>query len=770
MFCKKISLTALLSLAASVSAHYTFPDLIVNGVNTGDWVNIRRTNNYNSQAPVTDVTSADFRCYTSQTGATASTANVAAGSTIGIGADQSVYHPGVVNVYMAKAPGNVTTFDGSGAVWFKVFQISAVTDGGKTITFPGQNINAVTFTIPKNLPSGQYLVRAEQIALHAASTFGGAQFYLSCAQINVTGGGSGTPGPLVSIPGVYTGKEPGIMLNIYYPIPTTYVQPGPAVWNTFPDLLLNGVSTGDWVNVRKTNNFNTQSPVTDVTSADFRCYTSQTGATASTATVAAGSKIGIGADGPMYHPGVVNVYMAKAPSNATTFDGSGSVWFKVYQISAVTDGGSTITFPAQNLNSVSFTIPKNLPTGQYLVRMEQIALHAASTFQGAQFYLSCAQINVTGGGSGTPGPLVAIPGVYTGKEPGIMLNIYYRRFHFVSSLSTLTKLFNSCPCYLRTAWSLATMFSKQLILSFLVSSATLVSAHYTFPTLLINGVGTGNWVNVRRTNNFNTRSPVTDVSSQDIRCYTSETRATAQTATVTAGSQIGFRADEPIYHAGVLNIYMAKAPGSAASFDGSGNVWFKVHQISAVTDGGKTISFPSSNLQDVTFTIPKSIPSGEYLVRVEHIALHSASSFQGAQFYISCAQINVTGGGNGSPGPLVSFPGAYSGRESGIQLNIYYPVPATYVQPGPVRFHTVFAVILIGSYPLRLTGCLEWMKAFRIYKFWRTPRNALLCFALKQIATILCPQLNHLFQAKGRDFDLTCILRTESLLSVWTVF
>lgn len=40
---------------------------------------------------------------------------------------------------------------------------------------------------------------------------------------------------------------------------------------------------------------------------------------------------------------------------------------------------------------------------------------------------------------------------------------------------------------------------------------------------------------------------------------------------------------------------MAKAPGNAANFDGSGSVWFKVHEISAVTDGGKTISFPSSS-------------------------------------------------------------------------------------------------------------------------------------------------------------------------------
>ena len=37
------------------------------------------------------------------------------------------------------------------------------------------DIQTVTFTVPKNLPSGQYLVRIEQIALHVASTFGGGQ-------------------------------------------------------------------------------------------------------------------------------------------------------------------------------------------------------------------------------------------------------------------------------------------------------------------------------------------------------------------------------------------------------------------------------------------------------------------------------------------------------------------------------------------------------------------------------------------------------------------
>lgn len=68
----------------------------------------------------------------------------------------------------------------------------------------------------------------------------------------------------------------------------------------------------------------------------------------------------------------------------------------------------------------------------------------------AQFYVSCAQINVTGGGSGNPGPLVSIPGVYTGREPGIMLNIYYRESNDRENDFILTKFVtNSHPRHLR---------------------------------------------------------------------------------------------------------------------------------------------------------------------------------------------------------------------------------------------------------------------------------------------------------------------------------
>ncbi|TFK23800.1 glycoside hydrolase family 61 protein, partial [Coprinopsis marcescibilis] len=216
----------------------------------------------------------------------------------------------------------------------------------------------------------------------------------------------------------------------------------------------------------------------------------------------------------------------------------------------------------------------------------------------------------------------------------------------------------------------------------------------TFPTLLIDGVSSGEWVNVRRTDNHVNHSPVTDVTNASIRCFNTQTQSTASTATVRAGSKIGLQANQPIYHESVTNVYMAKAPRNVTTWDGSGQVWFKashsdacpplVHEITANTNGGTQLTFPSMNSNKVEFTLPKNLPNGEYLVRVENIAIHGAASFGGAQFYLSCAQINVVGGGNGKPGPLVSIPGVYNGREPGILVNIWWPIPAVYPMPGPV--------------------------------------------------------------------------------------
>jgi len=86
----------------------------------------------------------------------------------------------------------------------------------------------------------------------------------------------------------------------------------------------------------------------------------------------------------------------------------------------------------------------------------------------------------------------------------------------------------------------------------------------------------------------------------------------------------------------------------------------------------------------VSVQIPSCVADGEYLLRVEHIGLHSAASLGGAQIYISCAQIAVSGGtGTLNTGSLVSFPGAYKATDPGLQFQLYWPIPTSYIIPGP---------------------------------------------------------------------------------------
>ena len=87
-----------------------------------------------------------------------------------------------------------------------------------------------SYTIPKALPNGDYLLRVQHLGIHNPYPAGIPQFYISCAQVTVTGGGSGTPGPLVSIPGFIKGDEPGYTVNIYSNF-KNYTVPGPAVWS-----------------------------------------------------------------------------------------------------------------------------------------------------------------------------------------------------------------------------------------------------------------------------------------------------------------------------------------------------------------------------------------------------------------------------------------------------------------------------------------------------------------------------------------------------------
>jgi len=90
------------------------------------------------------------------------------------------------------------------------------------------NCGKKEFTVPADLATGDYLIRAEEIALHAAQSAGGAQLYMTCYQVHVEGTGNATPQG-VKFPGGYSATDPGILINIYQNV-DVYQIPGPDVY------------------------------------------------------------------------------------------------------------------------------------------------------------------------------------------------------------------------------------------------------------------------------------------------------------------------------------------------------------------------------------------------------------------------------------------------------------------------------------------------------------------------------------------------------------
>lgn len=128
----------------------------------------------------------------------------------------------------------------------------------------------------------------------------------------------------------------------------------------------------------------------------------------------------------------------------------------------------------------------------------------------------------------------------------------------------------------------------------LLALAGAASAHYTFPALISGGTTTGAWEYVRDWTGSYTYNPVQDVSSLDIRCNVDGSTNTASTLDVTAGSKIGFTATPDIYHPGPVLAYLAKVPSgqTAATWDGSGSVWFKIYE-DGPTGLGTQLAWPS---------------------------------------------------------------------------------------------------------------------------------------------------------------------------------
>nr|ALN96977.1 auxiliary activity 9 [Panus similis] len=233
-----LGLTAL-SFVASAAAHTLVWGVWVNGVDQGDGRNIYIRSPPNNN-PVKNLTSPDMTCNVDNR-VVPKSVPVNAGDTLTFEwyhntRDDDIIassHHGPIAVYIAPAASN-----GQGNVWVKLFEDAYnVTNStwavDRLITAHGQHSVVVPHVAP-----GDYLFRAEIIALHEADSLysqnpiRGAQFYISCAQITINSSDDSTPLPAgVPFPGAYTDSTPGIQFNIYTTPATSYVAPPPSVWS-----------------------------------------------------------------------------------------------------------------------------------------------------------------------------------------------------------------------------------------------------------------------------------------------------------------------------------------------------------------------------------------------------------------------------------------------------------------------------------------------------------------------------------------------------------
>ncbi|KAI0477785.1 lytic polysaccharide monooxygenase [Xylariaceae sp. FL0804] len=142
-------------------------------------------------------------------------------------------HHGPVLNYLAQCSGECTSATAAGLSFSKISEgglISGSDPGTWTTDTLIANNFSSTVTIPAGLEPGNYVLRHEIIALHAAMSEDGAQNYPQCLNIQVGSGGSTALPAGEPATDFYTETDPGILFNLYTSF-SSYDIPGPAVWS-----------------------------------------------------------------------------------------------------------------------------------------------------------------------------------------------------------------------------------------------------------------------------------------------------------------------------------------------------------------------------------------------------------------------------------------------------------------------------------------------------------------------------------------------------------
>jgi len=158
-------------------------------------------------------------------------------------------------------------------------------------------------------------------------------------------------------------------------------------------------------------------------------------------------------------------------------------------------------------------------------------------------------------------------------------------------------------------------------------------------------------------------------------------------ATVAAGETVQLQWTEwpPSHHGPVID-YLANCNGECTTVDKTSLLFNKIDGFGLISYTAQPGVWASDQLISTnntwTVTIPSSVAPGNYVLRHEIIALHSAGNANGAQNYPQCINLKVTGPGidsltTGTPGDKL-----YTPSDPGILVNIYTTL-SSYAVPGP---------------------------------------------------------------------------------------
>jgi hypothetical protein len=176
--------------------------------------------------------------------------------------------------------------------------------------------------------------------------------------------------------------------------------------------------------------------------------------------------------------------------------------------------------------------------------------------------------------------------------------------------------------------------------------------------------------------------------SPDIVCHRGAEPG-ALSAEVSPGSLVTlYWSTWPTDHHGPVITYLANCNGNCASADKTALEFFKIDAGGLIDNSAVPGTWASDELIAANFsqtvTIPLDLASGNYMLCYEIIALHSARNKDGAQNYLQCINLKVTGSGTAT---LASTPGAelYKDTDTGIYINIWNAL-RSYVIPGPALY------------------------------------------------------------------------------------